>query len=625
MSATQMERYCLRLLLFKRTGPKSFEDLRTVDGIVQETFQATCFSLGFLEDDEENDRVMEEASLLSFGNQLVDCFVNLLLFSTPAQPKEFFLRHRDILINDFLDAEKGSLEKAEAKVLAMIHTLHTCLHYENKSLSSFGLPQIKKCNETPALILDETSYDKEILGKKSIENIEKMNSYQKNIFHNVVNSVDAKEGRIFCLNAPGGTGKTFVLDTCLSAVRSTGGVAIATAISALAASLLQNGTTLHSRGKIPIPILESSVCNFSRNDVTGKLFQLCKLLIIDEVTMGDKWIYEALDRSLQDIRKDGRLFGGITVLFAGDWRQTLPIVPRGSRSQIINCCLKNSYIWEKTEVFTLHENMRANLAGSTEAKDFSDFLLSVGDGTLSDEDGMIQLESTYFSKSNNLADFCDEIFSGINNGLSEVDGKAILCPTNAEVKEVNKIVLSKLDGETIQYLSNDNVLDDTTSHQYPIEFLNSIDLPSMPSHCLEIKKNSIVMLLVNLDQKNGHCNGTRYQVTNHSRYVIEAIALYGKAEGKKLLIPRINFISNDTQFPFQLRRKQFPIRLSYAITANKSQGQTLNFVGIYLGTDFFSHGQVYVSLSRVGARERILIFRRDKIDEMKNIVFKEIL
>ena len=64
MSATQIERYCLRLLLFKRTGPKSFEDLRTVDGIVQETFQATCFSLGFLEYDEENDRVMEEASLL---------------------------------------------------------------------------------------------------------------------------------------------------------------------------------------------------------------------------------------------------------------------------------------------------------------------------------------------------------------------------------------------------------------------------------------------------------------------------------------------------------------------------------------------------------------------------------
>ena len=593
MSATQMERYCLRLLLFKRPGPTSFEDLRTVDGILHESFQAACYSMGFLEDDEENDRVMEEASLLSFGKQLIDCFVNLLLFSTPAQPKEFYMRHKDSLVGDFLKAENGIVDNAEANVLELIDSR---LQYENKSLSFFGLPPIENRRETPALILDETSYDKELLANKTKEHTASMNIEQKNIFNNVVQSIEKEQGRIFCLNAPGGTGKTFVLDACLAAVRSTGGVAIATAISALAATLLQNGTTLHSRGKIPIPILEASVCNFGRNDVTGKLFRMCKLLIIDEVTMGDKWIYEALDRSLRDVRKNERLFGGITVLFAGDWRQTLPIVPRGSRSQIIHCCLKNSYIWKNTEVFTLQQNMRANLTGSAEAKEFSDFLLSVGYGTLCDSGGWIQLDPNYFSQSLDLTNFCDEVFDGINEGILAIDGKAILCPTNAEVKEVNKIVLNMLDGEAIIYLSNDSLLDDTTSHQYPTEFLNSIDIPSMPSHSLEIKKNAIVMLLVNLDQKNGHCNGTRYQVINASRYVIEAVALNGKADGKKLLIPRIKFISNASQFPFQLRRKQFPIRLSYAITANKSQGQTLKFVGIYLGTEFFSHGQVYIYL-----------------------------
>ena len=75
---------------------------------------------------------------------------------------------------------------------------------------------------------------------------------------------------------------------------------------------------------------------------------------------------------------------------------------------------------------------------------------------------------------------------------------------------------------------------------------------------------------------------------------LKQFALNGKAEGKKLIIPRINFLTKDTQFPFQMKRKHIPIRLSYA---NKSQGKTLNFVGIYLGTEFFSHGQVYVSLS----------------------------
>ena len=622
MSATQMERYCLRLLLFKISGSMSFQDLKTVDGNILESFQAACFSLGFLEDDEENDRVMEEASLLSFGRHLIDCFVNLLLFSSPAQPKEFYLRHKDKLIDDFLKEEDGSIKKAEAKVLAIIDSR---LQYENKSLFFFGLPKIDKIKDTPALILDETSYDQEALEDQSRKNMDKMNNDQKEIFKNVMKSVEGEQGRIFCLNAPGGTGKTFVLNTCLYSVRSTKSVAISTALSALAASLLQNGTTLHSRAKIPIPILEESICNFARKDVTGKLFKVCKLLIIDEVTMGDKWIYESLDRTLRDVRKDCRLFGGITVLFSGDWRQTLTIVQRGSRSQITNCCLKNSYIWKRTEVFTLNQNMRAKMTGSAEAQEFSDFLLSVGDGTLMDDGGWIQLESDLFFKSTNLSDFCFQVFSSINNGMPEIDGIAILCPTNSEVKEVNKIVLSMLDGETLQYLSNDFLLDDSTSHQYPMEFLNSIDIPSMPSHCLEIKQNAIVMLLVNLDQKNGHCNGTRYQITNTSRHVIEAIALNGKAEGKKLLIPRINFISKDSQFPFQLKRKQFPIRLSYAITANKSQGQTFKFVGIYLGTEFFSYRQVYVSLSRVGEKDRILIFRRDKLEKMQNIVFKEIL
>ena len=161
---------------------------------------------------------------------------------------------------------------------------------------------------------------------------------------------------------------------------------------ALAATLLQNGTTLHSRAKLPIPINVASVCNFGKNDVTGKLFQQCELLTIDEVTMGDKLNYEALDRSLRDVRKNEKIFGGMTILFSGDWRQILPIVPRGSRSQIINCCLKNSYIWNSTEVFTLNQNMRVNLDKSSEAKEFADFLLLVGDGSISDDLGYIHLD-----------------------------------------------------------------------------------------------------------------------------------------------------------------------------------------------------------------------------------------
>ena len=131
INATQMERYCLRLLLFRVLGPKSYEDLKTVDGQVLETFQAACFALVFLEDDKENDRVMDEASLICFQNMLIDCFVNLLLFSTPAQPKEFYIRHKESMISEFLNSENGNKEKAETKVLSLINAR---LEYENKNL-----------------------------------------------------------------------------------------------------------------------------------------------------------------------------------------------------------------------------------------------------------------------------------------------------------------------------------------------------------------------------------------------------------------------------------------------------------------------------------------------------------
>ena len=77
--------------------------------------------------------------------------------------------------------------------------------------------------------------------------------------------------------APGGTGKTFVLNALLSAVRSDGHIALGTAISAVASKLLKNGTTVHSRLKVPIQIKETSTCHFSQSDATGKLLLRTKL------------------------------------------------------------------------------------------------------------------------------------------------------------------------------------------------------------------------------------------------------------------------------------------------------------------------------------------------------------
>ena len=94
---------------------------------------------------------------------------------------------------------------------------------------------------------------------------------------------------------------------------------------------------------------------------------------------------------------------------------------------------------------------------------------------------------------------------------------------------------------------------------------------------------------------------------------------------KKLLIPRMPLIPSDTNLPFEFQRIQFPIRPAFAITFNKSQGQTLDFVSIWLGeSHVFTHGQLYVALSRVSSFKKILIASDNVNKKTKNIVFKEI-
>ena len=139
------------------------------------------------------------------------------------------------------------------------------------------------------------------------------------------------------------------------------------------------------------------------------------------------------------------------------------------------------------------------------------------------------------------------------------------------------------------------------------------------------------MLLRNLDPTNGHCNGVKYVINNLLERVIEVTSVNGSNPGSKLLVPRIVMINSDSTLPFSIRRRQFPLRPAFAMTANKSQGQTLARVGIYLGRDFFSHGQLYVALSRCGNKDEIRILSRVGNKEgyagkvMRNCVFKEVL
>ncbi|KAL7170245.1 hypothetical protein ACSBR2_035168 [Camellia fascicularis] len=122
-------------------------------------------------------------------------------------------------------------------------------------------------------------------------------------------------------------------------------------------------------------------------------------------------------------------------------------------------------------------------------------------------------------------------------------------------------------------MSEDNEIDLTITNRYPIEYLNSLDSPELPTFKLELKVNCHIILLRNIAPKDGLCNGTRLMITRCDTRIIEAQILTGEKFDNLAFIPRISLTPSSSEMPFQITRP-------YALTINKSQGQSVKFVGV---------------------------------------------
>ncbi|XP_057718113.1 uncharacterized protein LOC130932719 [Arachis stenosperma] len=214
---------------------------------------------------------------------------------------------------------------------------------------------------------------------------------------------------------------------------------------------------------------------------------------------------------------------------------------------------------------------------------FAEWLLKIGDDLAGDTTGgesIVHIPSDILVKNSETAldDLIDFVYPDMLSNLSVENyfkDRAILAPTLDCVTDVNNKMTAGLPGQERVYLSSDSVCAEEGNMKFELdtfspEILNGINCSGLPPHKLVLKVGAPVMLLRNIDQTNGLCNGMRMQVRRMKNHVIECKTLTGNKAGSIVLIPRLNLIPNNETLPVRFQRRQFPIIMSFAMTINKS-------------------------------------------------------
>lgn len=367
------------------------------------------------------------------------------------------------------------------------------------------------------------------------------------------------------VTGPGGTGKSTIIKHLVDTNKQFDTIGV-TAMTGAAAVLI-NGQTLHSYLGIGLgkDSVDSLVRKIMSRPKTRKVWEETKILVIDEVSMLSAELLTKLNTVAKEIRTNDKPFGGIQLVFAGDFLQ-LP-------------CIKGVFCfecddWNECAFTTFH---LTRILRQHDLR-FQECLNNARFGKMTQEDLNYCVSQTNLEEMKKM----------------QIKPTKILCH-NADVNEINKEKLDKLPKTEVKEYDADIEYNphfySPFKHKFLFQDITKI-CNAQPNLALAI--GAQVMLLTNIDTKNGLVNGSRGVIT---KFTDDELPVVLFRNGRELTIDYHKYEIKDGNFLIAIIH-QIPLKLAYAITVHKSQGMTLDCAVINL-KGVFEYGQAYVALSRV--------------------------
>lgn len=563
VNPSNQEKFALRLLLLNYAA-KSYDELKTIDGVCYPTFYEAAFRRGLVGGDiNEYYLCLEEA--IKVNRPPSDLRFMIAIFAQQGAPFKQML-------DDF--SEPLSADLGDIPLYSAMSTLLNQMH--------MMIPDFLGND----IITEEIPLNEEFISAV-------LNDLQKytvrKIYEKVVNN-DSDDSHLMFLQGRAGTGKTYTTNVIINALRKNGYNVLVTGTTGIAATQYDHGMTCHSLFKLKLDKENCDnefKCNVGYGTNRAKELLESNLIIIDEISMLTIQTAIQIDYTLRSLvayhEKQGMVdnlnletippFGGKNILFVGDLLQLPPVV-KGSNASVSNKLITKCSFWPMINLFGLKEPVRC-----TNQK-WNDFLIDIGNGCSNHYNTWLDLKNDFgIVVTRNYKTAINFFTNGVDlKGIFPIDRQWI-CATNFYVNDVNNYfhmlrinenhsndLGSFFSSTTVTNIVNPDYANKKLNMAEAFDYLNVLNFKDMPNHKLDLALGEPMCLMRNINTAKGMAKNKRCYVVerSHNWVVVEF------EDKSKATIPRINFPGETYGISFI--RHQIPLRPIFAGTIHKSQG-----------------------------------------------------